>query len=732
MLIIKNKKDSPFQGTAKPSTWLCSWPSTWLFSLPITWLFRGHNLTFQKGSKKDFSIFFYLLFLTLFLPSCTLLSESKKPLSAQKTQKPLKAKKTKKKKITSESQIVQKLKKKVLSEPLTPKQVKQLKTILKKQKNPSLKDSVKMILGQHFLKKTAYKKALSYYSQVNKAPLRSQALLEIAKIYYQTKKTKKALHFLKLFLEKEPSSKELLVEGYLLKLTLILEDPSPNHIELLKTYCQLLSYEEKQPSIYREKQPSIYREKQPSIYREKAKNLIFKIKENVLLDIKSEDFIEPVKEFVFFRVGKILFYREKFKTAYFYLKKFLRFSTESTLEEKALKYLQAIESRKKVNRKHIGAILPLSGPSASIGKRSLNGLKMGLGFYRNKESPFQLIVLDSEGQPDRARKAVGTLITKHHVIAIVGGALSSTALALAEEAQNFGVPILLMSQKSHLTKAGPYVFQNGLTANLIVQKLTNYLMDDLFIKNFAILYPNDPYGIDYANAFWSAVQLKGGKITAVQFYKPGETDFNGPIKRLTGLYYLTDRIKEYKEKLESWYSKKSSLTKRRAPPPENILTPILDFEVLFIPDSLKALSLIAPHIAYNDIKDIKLAGPSLWNQKKFLKTHAKYIDNIVFPDPGLSTEQFKQTDFYKQFHNIFNKRPGLFEVLGYESALALNQVISSGADTRQELRKELSQLKSFHGATGELTISPKREFSRSMNILKMEKNILSIAKPTQL
>ena len=706
MLIIQNTIDSPFQGTAKPSTWLCSWPSTWLC--------RGHNLTFQKGSKKAFSIFFYLLFLTFFLPSCTLLSESQKPLPAQKTQKPLKAKKIKKKKISSESQIIQKLKKKVLSEPLTPKQVKQLKKILKNQKKLD-KDSIKMILGQHFFKKNDYKKALSYYSQVNKAPLKSQALLEIAKIYYQTKKPKKVLDSLDL-LEEESSSKELLVEGYLLKLTLILESPSPNHIELLKTYCQLLHYEEKQSSIY----------------REKAKNLIFKIKENVLLDIKSEDFIEPVKEFVFFRAGKILFYREKFKSSYFYLKKFLRFSTESTLEEKALKYLQAIESRKKVNRKHIGAILPLSGPSASIGKRSLNGLKMGLGFYRNKESPFQLIVLDSEGQPDRARKAVGTLITKHHVIAIVGGALSSTALALAEEAQNFGVPTLLMSQKSHLTKAGPYVFQNGLTANLIVQKLTNYLMDDLLIKNFAILYPNDPYGVDYANAFWSAVQQKGGKITAVQFYKPGETDFNGPIKRLTGLYYLTDRIKEYKEKLESWYSKKSSLTKRRAPPPENILTPILDFEVLFIPDSLKALSLIAPHIAYNDIKNIKLAGPSLWNQKKFLKTQAKYIDNIVFPDPGLSTEQFKQTDFYKQFHSIFNKRPGLFEVLGYESTLALNQIISSGADTRQELRKELSQLKSFHGATGKITISPKREFSRSMNILKLEKNILSIAKPTQL
>ena len=322
---------------------------------------------------------------------------------------------------------------------------------------------------------------------------------------------------------------------------------------------------------------------------------------------------------MFYRAGKILFYREKFKQSYFLLKKFLRFSTNSLLEEKALKYIQAIESRKKVKRKYIGAILPLSGPSASIGERSLKGLKAGLDFYTNKKTSFQLIVLDSQGQADKARKAVQKLVTKYHVIGIVGGVLSRTSSAIAEEAQNFGIPAILMSQKSNLTQIGHYIFQNGLTTSLVSDQLTEYLINRLKIKKFAILYPNDPYGLDYANAFWSSVEEKGGKITGVQFYKPGETDFNGPIKRLIGTYYLQDRIKEYKEKLKTWYSKKTYSHKQRALPPKDILPPLVDFECLFIPDSLKALSLIAPHILYNDIKNIKLAGPNLWNQKKVLK-----------------------------------------------------------------------------------------------------------------
>ena len=646
-------------------------------------------------------VFFFLLFI-LFLPSCTLLL--KKTATPQIKQKKNLINKTEKK--SSESRIVNKATKEILSGPLTSKRVSQLKKILKRKTLNFSKEPIKIILGKHFHKKSSYKQALYYYSQVKHNPWQKKALLEEAKIYYQLNKLKKALDRTNSLLEEDPPA-ELIPQIHIIKLSILLRNKSPDQKKLLETYCHILKH------------------KKNCLYREKAKLLIFKMNENDLLDIKSEDFIEPVKELVFFRIGKILFYRENFKRSYLFFKKFLRFSTESTLEEKALKYIRAIESRKKVNRKHIGAVLPLSGPSANIGKRSLKGLKMGLGFYSNQNSSFQLTVLDSQGQSDKVRKAVQTLIIKHHVIAIVGGVLSRTATALADEAQNFGVPTILMSQKSDLTKKGHYIFQNGLTASLITNQLTEYLVNQLKFKKFAILYPNDSYGVEYANAFWSAVEQKGGKITGAQFYKPGETDFNGPIRRLTGVYYLKDRIKEYKDKLKSWYTKKSYLSRRRVPPPENILPPIVDFEVLFIPDSLKTLSLIAPHIAYNDVKNIKLAGSSLWNQEKILKKKSKYIDNIIFTDPGLSSTQFKQTDFYKQFIHVFNNKPRLFEILAYESALALYQTIASGADTRHELREDLANLKKFYGPMGEITISTSREFLRPMKIFKWEKGILS-------
>ena len=649
--------------------------------------------------------FSFILFIALF-SSCALIS---RPPTKPRTVKKSKAiSKPKPQKVAVEYRIVEQAEKRVSSVPLTKGQLRSLKALLKDKKVFFLTDRIKMILGRHFSKKNLPQKALFYYSQIKTSGLRAGALLAEAKIYHKINRPKKALRLIKILLEEEDYSPAQGVEAYVLKLSLLSRlTPTTKDKDLLEIYCHILSLENK------------------SHYKKKAGRLVFDMNEKDLLEIHDEDFTEPVQDLIFYRAGKIFFFRGKFEKSRFFFKKFLRFSTESTLEEKALKYIQAIDSRKKVHRKHIGAVLPLSGPSANIGKRSLKGLQMALGFYTDEESPFQLIVLDSRGQPDRARKAVQTLVTKHHVIAVMGGVLSGSALALAEEAQNFGVPAVLMSQKPHLTKAGQYVFQNGLTSALTADHLTTYLIDKLKIRNFAILYPNDPYGVDHANAFWSAVEQKGGKITGAQFYKPGETDFNGPLRRLTGTYYMKDRIEEYKNKLKAWYLKKPYRSKTRTPPPSNILPPVVDFEVLFIPDSLKALSLIAPHIAYNDIKNIKLAGPALWNRKDFLKRHSKYIDNIVFVDPGLSSEQFRKTDFYKNFVRSFDQKPGLFEVLGYESALALRRIIAGGADTRNELREELTELKKFYGPTGKIRISDKREFLRSMRILKVEKNTLS-------
>ena len=241
-----------------------------------------------------------ILFSFLLLTACTLLDKQN-----ERAFSPSKPKKQSPAKIPFEEKTVKEAKKRILKGLfLTKTQVSRLKKVLKSEKSQDLKDRARMILGRHFLKKSSYKKALAYYSDVKTKPHKNQALLLSAKIYLRQNLPKKALDLLE-FLEEELSPAQL-KEAYTLKLSLLLRKPLPDKKELLKIYCQILSQENQKNSLY----------------RKEARRLIFQMSEKDLLSLRSEDFIEPVKDLVFFRSGKILFFREKFRSPANFLKNF--------------------------------------------------------------------------------------------------------------------------------------------------------------------------------------------------------------------------------------------------------------------------------------------------------------------------------------------------------------------------------------------------------------------------
>lgn len=462
----------------------------------------------------------------------------------------------------------------------------------------------------------------------------------------------------------------------------------------------------------------------------KAYENLKKLSNQELLSLAREKELKPARGLLFFYMGKIFFSREKFKEADRFFKKSLGYLTDSSVEMTALKYLQVLKSRKTVRRYKIGAVLPLSGPSAKIGRRVLLGLQMGLGFYLPEKTPFELVILDSQGQPGKAKKALEELVIHHHVIAVAGGVLSVTAQALASEATRFGLPVVLFSHKSYMAHNRPYVFQNALTSDQISHQLVHFLMTHHQVKRFALLYPNDSYGVDYANTFWQAVEKNGGQIQGVQVYKPSQTDFNGPLSRLTGTYYIKDREEEFRDRIKKKYADLPSLLPSRLDF-QSVLPPLVDFEALFIPDSLKTFHLIAPHLTYHDIKDIYLVGTSLWNQKPAVKKFLSSPFPIFFADTALSQPSFQKSAFYRQFAGVFNQPPGLFEFQAYEAGLVFRQIIAGGVKTRRDLKNHLSRIKEFPGPLGPVSLSKEGEFQHPLRVFQIQEGqIRSVTKPS--
>jgi len=384
------------------------------------------------------------------------------------------------------------------------------------------------------------------------------------------------------------------------------------------------------------------------------------------------------------------------------------------VQSQAENYLAQIDSRRRVDAYTIGAVLPLTGRHASVAHKTLRGLQLGLGIQGSERSNFKLAVVDSEGTPEGARRAVERLVMEDSVVAVVGSLLSRTAQAVAAKTEELGVPSIALSQKSGLTESGTYIFRNAVTSAMQVRELVRLAMDQLGLKRFAILYPNDSYGTEYANLFWDEVMARGGSIAGAQVYSPQETDFRGPIKRLVGTYYVEDRRTEYSTRLKDWFKKQKKMTARQTPP-DDLLPPIVDFDAIFIPDTPKAVGQIAPMLAYQGVSGVRLLGTNIWNSNELLRRGEKNVENAVFVDSNITSDPaFRNSRFYRDFEKTFGEAPGLFEAQGYEAATMLKQVINGGERSRLGVAESLNGLRQFQGTSGPMSMNDQRELVRPL------------------
>ncbi len=384
------------------------------------------------------------------------------------------------------------------------------------------------------------------------------------------------------------------------------------------------------------------------------------------------------------------------------------------LQRQAESYLTQIDSRRKVDPYTIGAILPLTGKHAPIAQKTLKGLQLGLGIYGSSRTQFKLAVVDSEGTPEGARHAVERITTEDSAIAIVGSLLSRTAVAVASKSEELGVPSIALSQKSGLTEGGSYIFRNAVTSQMQVRELVRLAMDQLGYKRFAIMYPNDSYGVEYANLFWDEVLAHGGSISGAQIYSSQETDFRGPIRRLVGTYYVEDRHDEYQDRVKEWFKKQKSL-KTRNTPPDDLLPPIIDFDAIFVPDSPKALGQIAPMLSYQGVNKVRLLGTNIWNSLDFVRRGQKNVESALFVDSNINNDPgFKSSHFFQEFKQVFGEEPGLFEAQGYETGVLLRQLISNGETTRVGLAQALTGIRQYQGVSGPMSMNAQRELVRPL------------------
>jgi len=397
----------------------------------------------------------------------------------------------------------------------------------------------------------------------------------------------------------------------------------------------------------------------------------------------------------------------EFEKADEYIDRFLSGYRGHPLFEKGEALRRRITAIKLVNRYAVGCVLPLTGKYAIYGNRVLDAVVLASGvFDPERDSPIQLFIEDSKGDPDTAREAVRRLADEHHVIGITGPLGSAAALEAAREAQLLGVPIITLTQRRDITETGDYVFRDFLTSDMQAKALVTYSINNLGIEDFAILYPDDNYGTEMMNLFWDEVLRQGGQIRGVESYSGKQTDFGREIKSLTGL--------NFSEEDEASGEKP---------------VPIVDFDALFIPDSCFTLSMIAPQLAFYDITGVQLLGTSICNSPDILKENSEYLEGAVFTDCFfLDSARPEVRNFIDCFYVACGREPGNMEALAYDAAKIMTDLITEdNAETRDDMKDGLSHVEDYPGITGMTSFSGTGDVERPLHILMvMEGEIVQI------
>ncbi len=351
----------------------------------------------------------------------------------------------------------------------------------------------------------------------------------------------------------------------------------------------------------------------------------------------------------------------------------------------------------------IGVILPLTGKYAAYGNRVLDAILMAASVWdRTNGSRLTLQIRDSESRSETLRGLVLELSDREKVSLILGPlGEGAEAARLAREKK---VPILVFTQQEGIGGENGYILRDSLTIRQQIQALADYSVTRKGLRRFAMLYPGDNSGRDAAMLFREEVTRRGGRILCERTYGRRQADFTDEIRSLAGVKGIPGKV---------------------IVEPEGTIeisgSAAVDFEALFLPDSLGQALLTASQLADLQIGGVQLMGLSSWNHPARLRTGGNVLEGAVFTDMFCTNDSSRAVqDFIERYYAATGREPGSLEAMAFDGTnLAVRTLLEGKPGSREELHRRILANPDFRGVAGRLEFAADGESRRSAMILKI-------------
>ncbi len=381
-------------------------------------------------------------------------------------------------------------------------------------------------------------------------------------------------------------------------------------------------------------------------------------------------------------------------------------------KEETENFEKRLREKLNVNQGRVGVLLPLSGPAAAAGERVYQGIQLALrhALEKNPGLRLQLAVRDTRSTAQSAGNAAAgadELVGQEKVIALVGPFFSLAAEAAAAVAHRKETPLLTpFAIRMDMSASSPMVFRNSLTNRLQSKGISAYAVQNLGIRRFAVLFPEDRDGRELAERFSEDVRRLGGRVTKMVSFAPEANDFGSQMRALGGLS-------------DAQVASRKRARGLKKTDPYEIKLP---FEALFVPVYHDKAVLIAPQVPFYNMQGIHLLGGRGWNNSDLIRYGEKYVEKSLFVDGFFpDSEEPRVVRFVNEFSRLFGHKPDIFSALGYDAAMIVFSSLAKGVNSRSSMRSHLSRLSGFEGVMGLTDMGPDGDTKRQLFVLTVRK-----------
>ena len=376
------------------------------------------------------------------------------------------------------------------------------------------------------------------------------------------------------------------------------------------------------------------------------------------------------------------------------------------------------EQQKGTAQVQVGLLAPMTGEDAEIGRFILQGVKLALDNHNSRaQTPIKLIVYDTKGSSVETAKKSKELLTKDQAQLCIGPILSNTAAVSA--AMFSGKDIIMLTPTANedgISSIGDNIFQMNVSLGALARRLARYALENMNIREFAIIAPNSGFGHAMAEAFKDELGRRSIEVVHEEYFEEGIHDFSQPLRRL--------RTKLLTRRLEAIAAERGNMMRITHPTRSDsiryldttfaiggLFMPLLDYE-----DVVK----LAPQVVFQRLRT-QMLGTGRWDDPRVPSEGKRYVhDAIISVTPQLDQENERWTDFNRAYRARYNEPPNRISAMGYDAArLVIKAVGDAGGTDIARLKKAFTAVQEYSGVSGIVSFDPHTGANNEVQIMKV-------------